>query len=315
VSVVLECPARIACGTWQFSHARKLNQPFSELKAMVELALEKGITWLDTADKYGDGESEELLGKCIDGRRNDEVFVITKVGLTANGRDGSPAHIRKSIDNSLMRLNREYVDGYLLHWPDPKVPIEDSWDALREIKESGKARFIGLSNVTVEEIDICHSAYPIDIVQLPYSLFCSRESRCVIRRCKELGIFVMAYGVLAHGLLTPKYANDEDVSLPRDWRSGMRMFGSEFVRFREASRQLQTVAKEHGVSLPRAAIQWTLYNEAPVDCAVVGWRTSSHLLESIGSGKVGPENIARLIKTMERVIEELPDGCYRTNFP
>jgi len=179
-------------------------------RAVVEAALQAGITFLDTADVYGDGESERFLGAVLRGRR--EQFVLaTKFGFAGGGRGGpgSRDFIRRSLDASLERLRTDYVDVYYYHRPDGVTPMADTIGALAELVEEGRVRAIGISNVTVEQLDEAVRACSVAAVQNEYSLLDRTVEADVLPRCHELGVGFVPYFPLASGLLTGKYLRGE----------------------------------------------------------------------------------------------------------
>src|SRR5690242_19800629 len=176
----------------------------AESIATIRRALELGITLVDTADVYGGGHNEELVGRAIAGRR-DEVVLSTKFGLTFEGGRmgvvGSPAYVRRSIEGSLRRLGVDAVDLYILHRVDPATPIEETVGALAEVVAEGKARYVGLSEPSVETIRRGHAVHPIAAIESEYSLWSRQPERDVLPVTRELGIGFVAYSPLGRGWL------------------------------------------------------------------------------------------------------------------
>src|SRR5207237_3197852 len=204
-----------------------------EFPRAVGRALDLGINCFDTAEGYGMGASERALGKARASRR-DEATDFSKFGMNyrdkPNLRDSSRERVVTTIDKTLKNLGTDYVDAYLVHWPDRTVPFEETMGALDELVKDGKIRFVGLSNFKREEIEACMHVRRVDVVQYGWHLFDRRMQREIFPYCQEHGIGVMAYGSLAFGLLTGPFT-PETTFAQDDWRSraagsiaGMRLF-------------------------------------------------------------------------------------------
>jgi len=176
-------------------------------------ALDLGINCFDTAEGYGMGASEQALGQAL-GRRRDEAIIVSKFGMAyrdkPNMRDSSRERVLTTIDKTLKNLGTDYVDVYLVHWPDRNTPFEETMSALADVVRDGKVRFVGLSNFKRDEIDACARVRRVDVVQYGWNMFDRRMQRDVFPYCREHGIGVMAYGSLAYGLLTGTFAQNEN---------------------------------------------------------------------------------------------------------
>src|SRR5919202_2884314 len=182
--------------------------------ATIHRALELGIDFLDTADVYGQGDNERLVGKAIAGRR-DEVVLATKVGNRwfDDGRrtiDGSPEYVRDAIDASLRRLGVDHVDLYYQHRVDANTPIEETVGAMAELVEAGKVRHLGLSEAGAETIRRAHAVHPIAALQSEWSLWSRDIEESVVPTCRELGIGIVAYSPLGRGFLTGRFTSADD---------------------------------------------------------------------------------------------------------
>jgi aryl-alcohol dehydrogenase-like predicted oxidoreductase len=250
----------------------------------VKRALDLGINCFDTAEGYGLGASERALGRAL-GTRRDEAVVVTKFGTAyrdkPNMRDSSPERAKASIDKSLQALGTDYVDVYLVHWPDRLTPFEDTMAALGDIVRAGKVRFVGLSNFKREEIEACMEMQRIDVVQYGYNMFDRRMQREILPYCEAEGIGFMGYGSLAYGLLTGTFTEDHDFGA-EDWRARHgkmgsiklfeSLFGAEsFPRNVRAVNELKAVAARYDRSLPQLALRWAISNPA-VSTSLVGCR-------------------------------------------
>src|SRR5204862_6548454 len=189
-----------------------------ESVATMQRALELGLTFLDTADVYGQGDNEELVGRAVAGRR-DEVVLATKFGNRwfddgTRTIDGSPEYVREAIDASLRRLNVEYVDLYYQHRVDANTPIEETVGAMAELVEAGKVRHLGLSEAGPETIRRAHAVHPITALQSEWSLWTRDPEDAALPTCRELGIGFVPYSPLGRGFLTGKIQKPQD--LPED---------------------------------------------------------------------------------------------------
>jgi len=261
----------------------------------VARAIDSGITCFDTAEAYGMGASEEALARALVGRRND-VLIATKFGVSyeemPNRRDSSPARVLASIDKSLQRLRTDHVDIYLVHWPDPETPLDETLGALDDIVRQGKARYIGVSNFRLAQIEEAMRLRRVDVVQYAWNMFDRRMQAEIFPYCAGQQIGVMAYGSLAYGMLSgtfhPAMQFEES-----DWRSKSGMLGSlnlfrtlfgpdYFPRNLAAIGELKQLATKYGKTLPQFVLSWTLSNPV-VGTALVGFRTPDEVTENLGA--------------------------------
>jgi len=238
-------------------------------KAVVDAALDGGINFLDTADMYDTGKSEEYLGEALRGRRN-EVVLATKFGFSmGEGKSGaSPAYVRQALDASLLRLGTDRIDLYQLHTPDPATPIADTLGALKDQVKAGKIREIGCSNFSAEQL---REARGFASVQNEYSLFHRAPEADVLPECKRSGIAFIPYFPLANGLLTGKYRKGQP--LPENSR-GKDAFGPTVFTDRNLDivESLIRFAASHGHSLLELAVSW-LAAQDTVASVIAGART------------------------------------------
>jgi myo-inositol catabolism protein IolS len=268
----------------------------TEFARAVGQALDLGINCFDTAEAYGSGASEQALGRAL-GRRRDEAIVVTKFGVgypdQPNFRDSSRARVQASIDKSLKNLGTDYVDVYLVHWPDRATPFDETMCALDDLVRDGKIRFVGLSNFTRDEIEVCMQTRCVDVVQYGWNMFDRRMQREILPYCEEQGIGFEAYGSLAYGLLTGTL--EADVEFPADdWRAKSDKWGVMAPLFRElfgrdaiprnvaAAEDLQRLAARYGRSLPQLALRWTTTNTV-VSTSLVGCRTVAEVQNNVGA--------------------------------
>jgi aryl-alcohol dehydrogenase-like predicted oxidoreductase len=284
----------------------------SEAVRTIHSALEQGITSFDTAPGYGSGHAEETLGAALVGRR-DQAVITTKCGIVPAsshtgqpGRDASRASILREIDDSLRRLRTDHVDVYLVHWPDPETPLEETMGALDEIQQAGKTRLVGVSNFDIELLEQCRKLRSIDVLQVGYNLLDRRQEAEVFPYCQKNGIGVMAYGSLAYGLLTGAFAEDTTFE-PNDWRANGVAFGQPILggdNFRHNVRLVQRlrdeVAVPLGLTVAQVALAWVVRNPS-VTTAMVGARVPAEIQENVGAAQVelSDADVARIEAIMD----------------
>ncbi|MEU8977265.1 aldo/keto reductase [Streptomyces sp. NPDC058251] len=280
--------SRIAFGTWQLGGDWG-GFAEDEAKAAIRRARELGVTFFDTAQAYGFGASERLLGDALRGElrgNRDELVIATKGGLrrtdTGVARDASPQALREGVDASLTALGVDHIDLYQMHWPDPKVPVAETAGALRELLEAGKIRHVGVSNYDAGQMAEFSRTLPVETLQPPYHLFRREIEDTVLPYTRRHDIGVLVYGPLAHGLLTG--ALDEDtVFADDDWRSKSSVFrGEAYRRNLLVVRELEEFAGELGATVSQLAIAWTLAQPG-VQVAIVGTRRADHVDESLAA--------------------------------
>ena len=221
-----------------------------ESTATIHRALELGIDFLDTADVYGEGDNEELVGRAIAGRR-DEVVLATKFGnrrLQDGTRtiDGSPEYVRSAIDASLRRLNVDYVDLYYQHRVDANTPIEETVGAMAELVSAGKVRHLGLSEAGPETIRRAHAVHPISALQSEWSLWTRDPEGGVLDTVRDLGIGFVAYSPLGRGFLAGRFSSPEELTEDDFRRHHPRMQCENFEQNRALAEHVRELAEEKG---------------------------------------------------------------------
>jgi aryl-alcohol dehydrogenase-like predicted oxidoreductase len=301
--------SRICFGTWQFGGEWGSTEE-RESTAAIRRALELGINFFDTAQAYGFGASEELLGNALRDElrsRRDELVIATKGGLRQvdDGveRDSSPEFLRSGVDDSLRHLGVDHIDLYQVHWPDPDTPIEETAGALDELVQAGKIRHVGVSNYSAAQMEAFEGVRPVETLQPPYHLFRRDIERDALPWAREHDVGVLVYSPLAHGLLTGKF--DESTSFPDDdWRSSSDVFeGDEFRTNLEKVRELERFAGEIGHTVTELAVAWTLAQPG-VHVAIVGARKPSHIEGSAPAAglKLSAEQIERVERIMRGAV-------------
>ncbi|WP_426492130.1 aldo/keto reductase [Hymenobacter sp. 102] len=238
----------------------------AESMATIHRALELGVHLLDTADLYGPLLNERLVGRAIAGRRQ-EVILATKFGFEVDddqevwtGRlNGRPEYLQHSIDRSLRNLGTDYVDLYYLHRIDPQVPVEETVGAMSRLVEAGKVRYLGLSEVSADELRRAHQVHPITALQTEYSLFDRRvEEEGILAASRELGVGFVAYSPLGRGFLTGDIQTPDDFAEDDFRRHFPRYQGENFYKNLELVHKLETLAAEKGVTTAQLALAWVL---------------------------------------------------------
>ena len=234
-----------------------------ESTATIHRALDLGVNFLDTADMYGCGENERLVGQAIR-RRRDEVVLATKFGNVRDdqgafmGVNGRPEYVRECCDASLLRLGVGHIDLYYQHRVDPTVPIEETVGAMAELVLAGKVRYLGLSEAAPATIRRAAVVHPISALQTEYSLWCRDVEAEILATCRELGIGFVPYSPLGRGFLTGKIQRIDDLP-DGDWRrSGPRFQGENFEHNLAIVRHLEALAQRNQCKLAQLALAWVL---------------------------------------------------------
>jgi aryl-alcohol dehydrogenase-like predicted oxidoreductase len=230
--------------------------------ATIHRAIELGITFLDTADVYGEGANEELVGRAIAGRR-DEVIVATKFGNRwfedgTRTIDGSPEYINQAIDASLRRLNVDYVDLYYQHRVDADTPIEETVGAMAELVTAGKVKYVGLSEAGPETIRRAHAVHPVTALQSEWSLWTRDPEAEVVPAIRELGIGFVAYSPLGRGFLAGRFASPDELEEGDFRKNHPRMQADNFEQNRELADHVKELAEQKGCTPAQLALAWVL---------------------------------------------------------
>jgi aryl-alcohol dehydrogenase-like predicted oxidoreductase len=259
----------------------------AESIATIHRAIEFGVTFLDTADVYGMGRNEELVGKAIKGRR-DKVILATKFGnvRTADGTfvgvNGKPDYVRSACEASLRRLQVDMIDLYYQHRVDPNTPIEETVGAMAGLIEAGKVRFLGLSEAAADTIRRAQKVHPIAALQTEYSLWSRDPEGELLDTVRELGIGFVAYSPLGRGFLTAKITSLEDLA-DNDWRRSMPRFEQEnFRRNIELVERIKALAAKKGCSPAQLALAWVLARGDDI-VPIPGTKRRRYLEENIGA--------------------------------
>jgi aryl-alcohol dehydrogenase-like predicted oxidoreductase len=255
--------------------------------ATIHHALDREVTFLDTADMYGWGANEELVGRAIAGRRN-EVFLATKFGNVRGpkgeflGVRGDPEYVRSACEASLKRLNVETIDLYYQHRVDTTVPIEDTVGAMARLKDEGKIRFLGLSEAAPRTIRAAYATSPITAVQTELSLWSRDAEADVLPTVRELGIGYVAYSPLGRGFLTGQFKSPDDFPEGDFRKYHPRFQGENFQKNLDLVGEVEAIAKEKGCTTAQLALAWVLAQGEDI-VPIPGTKYVKYLDQNIGA--------------------------------
>jgi len=277
----------IGFGAWEAGGAPDwgVAPPEEQIVDAIRAVFDAGITWIDTAEVYGDGRSEELVAKAIAGRR-DEVLIASKVAPRPEGTGFRPEQVGEACRKSLARLDTDRIDLYQLHWPDGEgVPLEDTWGAMAALADEGLVRAIGVSNFDRALIERCEAIRHVDSLQQEFSMLALTD-RDLIRWCGENGTGVVSYGPLAYGLLAGAITT-ETVFAEGDFRPNeTRLFGpGNLERSLRVVEALRPVAERLGISVAQLALAWNTHQPG-VTAAIAGSRDQRHVRSNAAAGDV-----------------------------
>ncbi|MCX4749305.1 aldo/keto reductase [Kitasatospora sp. NBC_01287] len=290
----------------------------AEALATLDAALEAGVTLFDTADVYGAGHNEELIGPFVRANR-DRVVLATKFAIERKAEDphyrgvrNDPAYIRTAVDASLRRLGIETIDLYYMHRRDPKVPLADSVGAMAELVRAGKVRHLGLSEVTGAELREAHAVHPIAAVQQEWSLFSRDVEQSVVGAAAELGVGFVPYSPLGRGFLTGSFASAENFAEGDIRRHQPRFNGDNAAANGELIARIQRIAAEREVTAAQIALAWVHQRAEVHELTVVpipGTRKRSRLAENTGAAAL------RLSAADLAALDALADQVAGTRYP
>ncbi len=296
----------VGFGAWEAGGGAEWGEapPDEQILEAMRAALDSGMDWIDTAEVYGSGRSEKLVGRAIAGRR-DDVLIATKVGPRPEGSGFRPEEVRRACTGSLGRLGIDHVDLYQLHWPDETgVPVEDTWGAMVDLVDEGLVRFVGVSNFDQALIERCEAGRHVDSLQQEFSMLVLHD-RELIRWCGDRGTGVLAYGPLAYGLLTGSIGADTTFA-PGDHRGGRDGLFSPGTR--EANLAvvdaLRPIAERLEVSLAQLALAWTTHQPG-VTTAIAGSRDGGHVRANAAAGDLDLD--AATLAELDAIVSPRPE--------
>jgi aryl-alcohol dehydrogenase-like predicted oxidoreductase len=266
-------------------------------------ALDMGLNFIDTADSYGDGHNESLIGRALQRRRHEFVLAsktgwVKRVGPDRKEVlvvDGHPDRIRSACEASLVRLKTDVIDLYYLHRVDPSVPVEESVGAMSELVTAGKVRFLAVSEVSEATLRRAHAVHPITALQSEYSLWTCESEATVMPVCRDLGIAFVPFSPLGRSFLTGTLTDRARIA-PDDWRANNPRFTEEnLVRNLALLRPLEDIAQVHGGKPAQVALAWVLARGAQI-ISIPGMKQQSHLDDNVAAVEIvlTPGKLARL---------------------
>ncbi|MGI8962608.1 MAG: aldo/keto reductase [Bryobacteraceae bacterium] len=276
----------------------------AESIAVIHKAIDLGVTFLDTADIYGIGHNEELVGRALRGRR-EQVVLATKFGNVRGhdgaflGVNGKPEYVRSACEASLRRLGADVIDLYYQHRVDPNTPIEDTVGAMGALVREGKVRFLGLSEAGPQTIRRAQAVHPITALQTEYSLWTRDPEEEILPVIRELGVGFVAYSPLGRGFLTGQIKRVEDLA-PGDWRRNSPRFqGDNFQRNLQLVTEIASIAREKKCSPSQLALAWVLAQGGDI-VPIPGTKRAHYLEENVAAIQVrlSPEDLARIDRVL-----------------
>ena len=281
----------VGFGAWEAGGGIWGEVPDDQTIEAMRAAVDAGITWIDTAEVYGKGRSEELVGKALQGL---DALVFTKVAPQEAGSGFRPEQVKEAARKSLERLQRDVIDVYQLHWPDSSIPVEDTWGAMAELVDEGHVRYIGVSNFDRELIERCEKIRHVDSLQPHFSMLHQAGRHRFFPFCKENGTGIVAYGPLAGSLLTGAITMETEFD-DSDWRSGktagqagyFKEFFAPGVKERnlEKVERLKEIAGRLQVSMAQLALAW-VFHQTGVTGAIAGSRSPQHVRDNAAAGTI-----------------------------
>lgn len=301
----------ICLGTWTLGGKNFGAVAEKDAIQAIDAMIDSGVNFIDTAPIYADGDSERILGKALKGKR-DKIFLVSKFGSyfpenrpreLGTVRDSSRGYILKAIDETLSRLNTDYLDGYLIHWPDPKTPLEETVGTLKELQKAGKVRYIGMSNFDEPLADKLVELDGLDIAQYPYSMV-NRTREDLLKKYHAKGVGTMGYASLGAGILTgtirtlPNYAKDDMRNVFYDY-----FREPKFSKIMELLKTLDEIAEERNVPMAQIAVNWSIQKDY-IDTALTGVRDAREAVENCAaaSWELTAEEIAKIDDAIENTI-------------
>ncbi len=297
----------IGLGTWAIGGMFWGKSSDSEAVAAIETSIDCGITLIDTAPAYGTGHSEKLVGKAVKGKR-DRVVIATKCGLDRKKGfiiDLKPTKIRQDLEESLKYLSTDYIDLYQCHWPDPKVPVEDTMEELLKMKEEGKIRAIGVSNFDADLLKKIPGKAPVASLQSHYSLLQRDIEKDILPLCRENNIGILAYGSLGSGILTGKYEKKPAFS-KKDARSFFYPFYKEpfWSKSQILLNEMKKIAEKHNRPVAHIAISW-LIGQKGITSALAGAKTPQQATSNADAAEftLSKEELHTLTQTSDKILK------------
>ncbi|WP_028552576.1 aldo/keto reductase [Paenibacillus sp. UNC451MF] len=294
--------SRVTFGCWELGGGPwEFTSDENNMKA-VQAAFDMGITTFDTAEGYGSGHSEEIVGNALLGRR-EQCILSTKVGRA----NLAPSDVRRSAEASLKRLKTDYIDIYYIHWPSFEIPVSDTLAEFNKLKDEGLIRAIGVSNFSLEQLQEASQYAQIDVLQPEYSLLHRSIEQEVAPFCKQNNIAIMSYSSIAKGILTGAFHLGGKKLDENDFRSTRRLFLPDHLeKEEELIMVLKNIADSKGKAISQIAISWLLHQEA-LTTAIVGSQSIKHMKENIEAADIvlNSDELYKLDSVSKKVIASI----------
>ena len=291
----------IGLGTWGMAGSFWGKVDDDQRIATIRAGLEAGINLIDTAPVYGDGHSEEVVGKALEGLKREDIVLATKCGRFTCETE----KIRQELETSLKRLKTDYIDLYQVHWPDDKVPFEETFGELENMRKQGKIRYIGVSNFSVEQTEEASKYCQIVSTQPQYSLLVRDIEKDILPYCVEKNIGILSYGSIGAGALTGKF-KEKPVFKEDDERASFYTFFQEqnWPKTKQMIDTLEEIAASHGKPTVHAAINWVLKQKG-ISVALVGARTPEQVRMNAQAAdwELTDEENAKILQAYDKIFE------------
>ena len=291
----------IGLGTWGMAGSFWGKVDDDQSIATIRAGLEAGINLIDTAPVYGDGHSEEVVGKALEGLKREDIVLATKCGRFTCETE----KIRQELETSLKRLKTDYIDLYQVHWPDDKVPFEETFGELENMRKQGKIRYIGVSNFSVEQTEEVSKYCQIVSTQPQYSLLVRDIEKDILPYCVEKNIGILSYGSIGAGALTGKF-KEKPVFKEDDERASFYTFFQEqnWPKTKQMIDTLEEIASSHGKPTVHAAINWVLKQKG-ISVALVGARTPEQVRMNAQAAdwELTDEENAKILQAYDKIFE------------
>lgn len=295
--------SEIGLGTWGMSGAFWGAADDAESIRVIHRALDLGVTLVDTAEAYGHGHAEEVVGKALADRR-DKAVIATKVAPNHL----APGDLEGALEGSLKRMQTDYVDIYFVHWPNPDFPLGPTMEALERLREKGRIRAVGVSNFGPEEMDKAREHGTVDVLQPPYNMLWREVEARTLPYCRANNIGVIPYSGLAQGLLTGTLSRDTGFAEGDERRTTVLFQPGTYERALDAVEGLRPIAAKYGKTVAQLAIQW-LTSRPGVSSPLLGARTVGEMEENADSvgWTISKEDVATLDRLTAPIWDEIAD--------
>ena len=300
----------LVLGTWVTGGWAWGGSDEKESLAAILRALELGVNFIDTAPVYGFGKSEQIVAQALKEWGREKVVLATKGGLEWDEkerirRNSSPERILREVDDSLKRMGVDYIDLYQIHWPDPAVSFEDSMNTLRKIRDTGKIRYIGVSNFNRDQLQECMKSGTVYSLQPPYNMFEREAGKELLPFCLENGIATLAYGGLCRGLLTGKFKGNEQFPKGDLRRADPKFKPDQFKKYVKAVDAIKPIAESYCKSPAQFALRWAI-QQPGITCVIAGARTAKQAEDNAGvfGWSIKPEDLRKVDEILAAKIPE-----------